>query len=612
MFKRFLFMFLFFQTFITNVYALDYKNNTDYITVQAIPEYQTITPKTKELNILYKITIKPSWHMYWNNPGDVGEPTNIIPTSSSIKITNQTSSSPQKIVFEDIITSYIHQNTFYIKQKLSIDTQKTSSIDLLLTYNVCHDECIKESLPINIDLKIEQTEIPNTLYEEELFIAHKTFPNTINTTYTINDNTITLSSDNNTLKTCKKPEFVSNFPKNDILADLPKTTKISSNKINITYSNKNYIPKNLEGLILCQNNAYHITPIAINIPNNNLFYYIIIAFIAGLILNLMPCVLPILSLKTLHLIKINKTPSISSAFMYLLGVETCFLTLAFIIFYSKKLGTELGWGFQLQSIGFNLFLLFLFFIIFLNLIGKLNFKDKFSNTLTQISKNQSFLTGFFAVIIATPCTGPFMGAALGYALLATDISFFAIFISLGLGYALPYTLIELKPHLFSKYLPKTGAWMLKLKYYLSIPIGLTCLWLGWVIFSQFNLSSPKKDIIWEPYSEQKLEAILKQNKPAFINFTAKWCLVCLLNDKTTLQTKEFQQLIKENNIALLKADWTSKDANITNALKKYNRNSIPLYVFYPPNDKKEIILPQILTYKKISETINKSVDKKKF
>lgn len=613
MIKLFLSCLLFFHSFITSANALSFENKSNYVTISAIPEYKTLTSFTKKLNILYKINITPSMHMYWNNPGDVGEPTKITPLSPNLKIINNTSSSPSKISFENIITSYTHQNTFYIKQQLEFLKPINSPLEFIATYNVCNQECIKESQKIIIDLKKSTTLTPNDLYNKELSIAIKTFPTYIKSYYSISDNTVSLSFDDNIFTNCKTPEFVSLFPKNDILSNLPKTSITSSNNIKITFDNKNHFPQTFQGIILCPNQTYYINPIKKSFSfNDNLLYYILIAFIAGLILNLMPCVLPILSLKALHLIKTNKTTSKLSAFMYLLGVEFCFLTLALIIFYSKKLGTILGWGFQLQSIEFNLFLLFLFFIIFLNLIGKFHFPDKFSNLLTNISKNQSFLTGFFAVIIATPCSGPFMGSAIGYALMSSDIAFFLIFISLGLGYALPYTLIELNPQLFSKYLPKTGSWMLKLKYWLSIPIGLTCLWLGWVILSQFNSTPLTKDLKWEQYSKQKLETLLNAKKPVFINFTAKWCLVCLLNEKTTFSTKEFETIIKENNITLIKADWTTKNTDITQALQKYNRNSIPLYVFYPPNSSKEVILPQILTPKKISEYLNKSVDKKNF
>ena len=132
------------------------------------------------------------------------------------------------------------------------------------------------------------------------------------------------------------------------------------------------------------------------------------------------------------------------------------------------------------------------------------------------------MTGFFAVVVATPCTGPFMGTALGYALVSDTLNYFAIFLSLSIGYALPYTLIELNPKTFSKILPKSGAWMIYFKQFLSIPIGLTCLWLGWIIYSQLNLSAPKQEILWHPYNKSEIQNSLQNKQKVFINFK-KWC-----------------------------------------------------------------------------------------
>ena len=188
-----------------------------------------------------------------------------------------------------------------------------------------------------------------------------------------------------------------------------------------------------------------------------------------------------------------------------------------------------------------------------------------------------------------------MGAALGYAITQPTVIYFGIFIALALGYALPYTLIELFPQFFLRFIPKPGAWMITLKRVLALPIALTCLWLGWVIFNQLKPATATHDIQWEPYSPAKAEQALQNKEAVFINFTAKWCLVCLLNDKSSLSTDEFKQLTKNKNIRLFKADWTNRDERIRDALKTYGRNSIPLYVYYPQGSRAPIILPQILT-----------------
>ena len=315
----------------------------------------------------------------------------------------------------------------------------------------------------------------------------------------------------------------------------------------------------------------------------------------------MPCVLPILSLKALYILKHN-TKSIYSGLSYLFGVISSFLLLSTILFYLKLKGEELGWGFQLQSPTFNVFRLLFFFVIFLLMADFIHISDRWSDKLSKLSNNQSFLTGFFAVIIACPCTGPFMGATIGYAITQPAIIYFSIFLFLGLGYALPFVLIEAFPHIFVKFLPKPGRWMLTLKHFFAIPIALTCLWLGWVIFNQLSFKAPA-DVVWEQYSQESIDKAIKDNEPVFINFTAKWCLICLLNDKTTLATDEFTKIAKEKKLRLFKADWTNRNKEISEALALYGRNSIPLYVYYPANSNSFIILPQILTSKTLYESI---------
>jgi thiol:disulfide interchange protein DsbD len=316
----------------------------------------------------------------------------------------------------------------------------------------------------------------------------------------------------------------------------------------------------------------------------------------------MPCVLPILSLKALYLATHKEKSSTASALMYLSGVLSSFIILSGILFYLKNLGIQLGWGFQLQSPIFNIFLFILFFFIFLSLIDKLPFPSAWTDRLNRISSNQSYLTGFFAVLIACPCTGPFMGAALGYALWQPPHIYFSIFIALGLGYALPYTIIEICPNLCLKYIPKPGAWMITLKRILSLPIALTCLWLGWITYNQL-IPQRNTDLTWEEYDNTAINEALAKNEPVFIDFTAKWCLICLLNDKTVLSSLSFKKLIKEHHIRIFKADWTNRDDKIKASLNTYNRNSVPLYVYYPTKSRTPKILPQILTEKIITETI---------
>ena len=612
MIKRICIFILYFCILSINAFALHYNQPSSHVDIEVIPQYKQITPSTKKLDLLLKLKIKPNWHIYWKNPGDIGNPTTLnIKDTPYYEIDDHLTSTPKKIVFEDIITSYVHENTFYILQTLNLKNIKDIKqlpIEFNLSYDACYDECINENIGKSIKIPLGNQESKNPSFIETYSNAETTFPQAINHSAKKLDNQLIINLPASILKDCKNKEFVSQYPKKNIISSLPKTVSSSNTGLNIIYDNIDDLPINTNGLLLCDDTSYYLTennqlpPPSPTTANKTLLYHIIIAFIAGLILNLMPCVLPIISLKALQIIKNAKEKSLKSAFSYMFGVISSFIVLASILFYFKKISSSLGWGFQLQSIGFNLFLLFLFFIIFLSLIDKIHVPDIFSNIISKIPSQQNFITGFFAVIVATPCTGPFMGTAIGYAMLNSTIAYFSIFIALGFGYALPYTLIELNPKLITKYLPKPGHWMITLKYWLSIPIALTCLWLGWVIFSQLNLNSTKEEIDWVPYSEENINKALNNNQNVFINFTAKWCLVCMLNDKTTLSTSSLKKLAKQKNIILVKADWTNKNDNITKALEKYNRNSIPLYVYIKNTTKEEIILPQILTTNILEKT----------
>lgn len=608
MLKKYLFVFLLCFFSANFAHALDMTNTTDHVRLTIIPEYTSISKETQQITLISAIDIKPEWHLYWDNPGDTGDPTSLTFFDSPFyQKTSENHSAPQKILFNNLITTYVHHQKLYYKTSFELNNlaQLTElPFTAVLSYSVCKEECLPETITLNFSIPFKELAFQNQAYLKHLFIAENTFPLPLEAKIKQQGNSIELEIAQDILQNCSSPEFVSIYSKKNIIANLPKTEKIKPNFLHVSFDD-NELPKDTSGLILCDNYAY-LTPSfklqELSLSNtsqtefsHHLWYYLFTAFIAGLILNLMPCVLPILSLKALYLAAHKEKASFNSALIYMLGVLCSFLILAGILFYLKNLGSDLGWGFQLQSPFFNIILFILFFLIFLMLIDKLTLPNSFANKLDKIAHGRSFLTGFFAVIIACPCTGPFMGAALGYAITKPALIYFSIFISLSLGYALPYALIESYPAFFLKFIPKPGAWMQKLKHILSIPIALTCLWLIWITAHQLSLSQPKAEINWENYTPQAVEQALNQGDAVLIDFTAKWCLICLLNDKTTLSTDDFKQLAQSQNIRLFKADWTSRNKKIGDALKIYGRNSIPLYIYYKKGEKTPQYLPQILT-----------------
>ncbi len=629
MFKKLFFLTLIFFLQICNTEALTFSKRAQLVNLKITPEYKAVSPDTTVMDIIAKADIDRGWHLYWDNPGDTGEPTTLsFYESPHYQEIFRTHSSPQKSVFEDIITSYVYTEKIYFRTSFklqNISDLKHLPFNLIFSYTACSDSCQPENITVNFALPVTSTAEKNPDYPDALIQAEPTFPIRLEATAIPSKQNIEIKLPQQILKDCNNAEFVSRHPKKSPLSPLPKTTVVAHNRLLVNFPSEE-LPPNMNGLILCPRHVYYLEPVLpqgafftqnnlskvalqppAEIPDKNqptsptktssdsLLYYMLTAFIAGLILNLMPCVLPILSLKALYLVQNSHRTSPLSALSYTAGVICSFLILAGILFAMRKIGSGAGWGFQMQSPIFNIFLLLLFFLIFLNLTDKLPLPDTFADKLSRIASGKSFLTGFFAVVIACPCTGPFMGSALGYALTKPTEIYFSIFLALGLGYALPYALVELFPAILLRYIPKPGHWMITLKRILALPILLTCFWLCWIIFNQLRPQPVSSELNWEPFAPTEINTALAENHPVFINFTAKWCLICLFNERTSLSSATFSDIVRNKNIRLFKADWTTRSEDIRHALQNYGRNSIPLYIYYPTGASTPILLPQILT-----------------
>ena len=332
-------------------------------------------------------------------------------------------------------------------------------------------------------------------------------------------------------------------------------------------------------------------------PEKETFWHaILFAFVGGLILNLMPCVFPVLFIKIIGIIRIkNKKQSIIDGLNYMFGVVFSFLIIALILRIFKQQGQMLGWGFQLQSPYFVTIMAIVFFVLGLMFLDVVRVNIRI-NTMPV----NSFFTGLLSVLIASPCAAPFMGAAIGFVLTSNVPAsvFFTVFGALALGYSLPFALAGFFPEFMKKILPRPGKWMLILKRFFALPMFVTCAWLLWVLWGNINVN----DKIWQKYDSEKVETLIANNEKVFIDFSAKWCLTCLANEEVVLYSDDFTNLAKERKIHLFKADWTSKDKEIGAALSKYGRSSVPLYVYY--SDKgKYTILPQLLNFEILSENL---------
>lgn len=339
-----------------------------------------------------------------------------------------------------------------------------------------------------------------------------------------------------------------------------------------------------------------------------LLLMLFLAFAGGIILNLMPCVFPILSIKIISLAQMENDKRSVEATFYSFGVVVSMLAIAGILFILRQFDATIGWGFQLQSPYFVLIMLFLFIILTLMMLDVINVNNSWSSKIAFLRfnnhKTNAFMTGFLAVLIASPCTAPFMGAAIAYAVMSPVYYYFPVFLFLGLGYAFPFAIIAWNPLKLRRILPKPGKWMNILKKVLSIPLIFTCIWLIWVLLAQQGVVVSGQNLKWNDFSTNKVEQALKNEQPVFIDFTAKWCITCLVNKRVALQSDEFANLVKNKNILLLRADATNQDKDVGKALNSYGRASVPLYVYYDGKSDDYLILPQIITPSILSEYLD--------
>ena len=397
----------------------------------------------------------------------------------------------------------------------------------------------------------------------------------------------------------------------------------------------------------------------------SLGWVLIFALAGGMILNLMPCVFPVLSIKALSFARTHQSERSKQihSLAYTLGVVSSFVAIAVVMLALRSAGEAVGWGFQLQSPGFIIGLIYLFFIMGLAFSGYLEVGTSLmsigqSADSDEGSLSSSFLTGVLATTVASPCTAPFMGPALGFAVSQSSAVALLVFAFLGLGMALPFILLTLIPGL-SQRLPKPGQWMDTFKQFLSFPLYLTAAWLIWVAGRQTSvdvvaavivgltliamaiwlwkldqaadtkswqpsinkllaalclvgavaipaagLSGEGKVARWETYSPQRLSDLRSIGKPVFVNLTADWCITCLANEKVALSSEAFYQTLEANNITYMKGDWTHSDPEITELLNQYQRSGVPLYLLYPQGNREAQILPQILLREMVIDALN--------
>ena len=691
-------------------------NDGPHVSYKLIPERTQVSPG-EELLIGIQNDIVPHWHIYWRNPGDSGLPVeNVWTLPEGFEISDISWPVPQKI-YEGPLANYGYFDKATFLQTLKIpENLPEGPIDLNVEVKllVCNEICVPEKGTLTLHLNDPASQnVDNTeaLATAKQFLPAKAIPAKTTFHRTSNGNgtaTFNLHFEPEDLGTLNKitPESAEFFPQEWGIVNYPAhpDVKIEDGVLILhheTSEDRDFSEiTTLKGLLTYtgadgkyQAIQIEATPSGISSPssaqvakqeaqtkdispatNMTLIAAITAALIGGLILNLMPCVFPVLSIKALSLVKMaDKHPKTAkrSGLAYTAGVILSFLLIGATPLILKQAGSAIGWGFQLQNPVIVGLLAYLLFAIGLNLMSFFEITSSFGNIGGKLAPKESpvgaFFTGILATIVAAPCTAPFMGAALGFAIVQPAPAAMSIFAALGAGLALPYLLLSYVPAL-RHILPKPGPWMLRFKQFLAFPMFASAIWLVWVISQQagaegilvvllgmlsFALAvwlshlKPKKTLFkiitralmilciiipfttlvylktkaddvacsiktydfGEDFSQSRLETELKTNKPVFTEMTAAWCITCKVNHAIAIDTKATRDLFHKNNITYLVGDWTNQNKDITEYLEKHDRSGVPLYIYYAPPDLSTgarpppKILPQVLTPSIVKDVI---------
>ncbi len=664
---------------------------TDNVKAWLISELEAV-PAGETFWVALRQEIRPEWHTYWKNPGDSGEPTTIeweLP--EGFEAGEIVWPTPERIPFADLV-NFGYSGDLYLLVPITAPSGLTPGASVTLTANarwlVCKDICIPESATLTLNLQVaEGSPAPNRIWQDAFAKTRMDLPVASPWSAAFGQAgdqvALQLETGQIDLPSIKKVEVFSD--QEGVLKNGPEAVfQQTENGLTITLSAGSRVGEigpEFNGLIVIEEDlkdgvvrrAFNIEAgrvpfaqvssgpgfAAVDVP---IWQALVFAFLGGLILNLMPCVLPVLSMKALDIVRqAREAPWIARqhGVFYTAGVLVSFLVVGGALISLRAAGEQIGWGFQLQSPVIVTLLAYLMFAVGLNLANVFSFGNSLMGIGSGLARGNglasSFFTGVLATIVATPCTAPFMGTALGFALVQPTPIALGIFLALGLGLAAPYLAISFSPALL-RMIPKPGAWMESFKQLLAFPMFATAIWLLWVLSSQVETNvvflvlagamliafaawifeSTKMStgfwylggralaivavggalalIDWSPpraaatvsdlkipdmaeaYSETRLQELRAADRPVFVNLTADWCITCKANESVAF-TENFYDTLEERDVTYLVGDWTLYDEAIAKKLSQYGRAGVPLYIVYPrPSSGEEpFLLPQLLT-----------------
>ena len=636
----------------------------------------------KPFSVALVLSMDPEWHTYWKNPGDSGLPTTLewtLPPGFSAGPLEWPV--PQRFVTDGLVT-YGYSGRVLLITEITPPKQLPPDAALKLAaragWLACRVECVPGKAELSVSLPVQPGDpAADARWKGELGTTRSRLPvpgAPADYSAAADARAVTITGARSPAANGEQLLFYPDAP-GEIRVSAPQQSTGDGKSLRLRMEREagSGALQRLTGLLVAAGPG-GTRAIELDIPvavlrSNGLGFIaaLLLAFAGGLILNLMPCVLPVISLKVLSFVRHGGEQGRTAArqgLLFALGVLVSFWFVAGVLVALRSGGRLLGWGFQFQDPVVVLVTAVLFFLIGLNLFGVF----EIGTALTRLGgagrgRAGSFFSGIFAAAVATPCTAPFMGVAMGYALTHSLAASFGVFSALALGMAAPYVVLSVVPGLVSR-LPKPGPWMETFRQVMAFPMMAAVIWLVSVMAA---LSGPQSVVLllgallisglgawawgrwgalsraasvrvfagltavllaaggtalaavlvprpepgsaqtvaqtvpaaaqsrWEPWSQARLDELRQKGTPVFLDFTARWCLSCQVNEKVALDSPAVAKGFDQAGIATLRADWTDSSDAIARALAGFGRASVPLYVFYPAGGKEPVILPEILT-----------------
>jgi thiol:disulfide interchange protein len=657
------------------------------------------------------LRMAPAWHTYWKFSGDAGLPTELkwkLP--SGWKIGEIQWPIPLKTIDPGDIQTYGYENEVLLMQEITPPTKLDSSSVKLsadASWLVCERICIPGGANLPLELPASTTSQPaNT----ELFARYRRLlpqnlpgANVATADWSRVGSDLRLKVMSETLASYPAVDFFP-LPEQSTIVGHPRIESRNKNEIvfRIPIESSEKSLSSMAGLIVFakqpsgeDRSAWQMTSAtagaqtglsaslsaAAPAPVRGVFTFLLFGFIGGIILNLMPCVLPVISLKIFGFIQQagqSRQKILRSGVAFTTGIFAWFLALAVLLIALKAAGRDVTWGgFQFTNAYFVLVLSVIVLVFALNLFGVFEISLPQSMTRGLLSTTErnddlgSFFQGVFATVLATPCTAPFLGTALGFAFTQSAPIILAMFIAVAAGMSAPYLLLSAQPA-WLRFLPRPGPWMLHVKQFMGFLLLATLLFLLYVLGAQRGLEGAiwascfllmisvacwmkgafvvptasvlKRSVVlvlmlvlvfasgiyfignkfysadiasadsrlrgdWQAFTPERLQTELEQGRFVFVDFTAAWCLTCKFNEASVLESAEVREAFRRHAIVKLKADWTNGDPVITKLLQHFGRPGVPLYVLYPGKNEEPIVFPELLTKSMLLEKVATSARK---